>query len=81
MLYLVGKQPYKLDQPKKWSIYNIFYISLLEQNSTKKERIDKNMTEFETGNSKENKVKAIWDSAVYANKTEGHLPSLYYLVA
>ena len=32
--------------------------------------------------SKEYEVEAIWDSAVYANKSEsGHLPGLYYLVA
>ena len=32
-------------------------------------------------NSKEYKVEAIWDSAVYANKLEsGHLQGLYYLV-
>ena len=37
--------------------------------------------EFETGNSEEYQVEAIWDSTVYANKTEDYLPGLYYLVA
>ena len=38
--------------------------------------------DFEASNSKEYKVEAIWDSAVYANKSEsGHLPDFYYLVA
>ena len=39
--------------------------------------------EFDTGDneSEEYKVKAIWDSAVYARELEsGHLPGLYYLV-
>ena len=38
------------------------------------------MTEFKAGNSKKDKVKAIWDSAVYANERKGHLPGLYYLI-
>ena len=37
--------------------------------------------DFEVGNSKEYKVKAIWDSAIYAKESEGHVPGLYYLVA
>ena len=37
-------------------------MSLLEQNTTKKEWVDKNVTEFEFGNSKEYKVEAIWNS-------------------
>ena len=42
------------------------------------------MTEldFETGNSKEYEIEAIWNSAVYIIELEwGHLPGLYYLVA
>ena len=30
VLYIVGKQAYKLKLPTKWKIYNIFYMSLLE---------------------------------------------------
>ena len=59
-------------------------MSLLKQNTTRKERVDENVTklEFNAGDSEEYKVEAIWDSAVYAIKSEtGHLPSLYYLVA
>ena len=40
--------------------------------------------EFDEGNdeSKEYKIEAIWDSAVYVRESEsGHLPSLYYLVS
>ena len=39
------------------------------------------MIEFEAGNSKKYKVQAIWDSAVYTNKAEGHLLGFYYLIA
>ena len=59
-------------------------MSLLEQDPTRKEWVDENMTklEFDGGNSEEYKVEAIWDSAVYAMKSEsGHLLDLYYLVA
>ena len=83
MLYPVGKQIYKLKLPKRWKIHDIFHMRLLEQNTTKKERVYKKITEleFETGNSQEYKVEAIRNSVVYANKAESHLPGLYYLVA
>ena len=61
-------------------------MSLLEQDTTKKERVDKNATELAKldagGNdSNEYEVEAICDSAVYARESEpGHLPGLYYLV-
>ena len=53
---------------------------LHEQNTTKKEQVNKNMTKFEVGKSKKYKVKAIRDNTVYTNKTQGYLPGLYYLV-
>ena len=65
-------------------MHNAFHVSLLEQDITKNKRVDKRVLEFEfkIGNSKEYEVKAISNSAVYANKSElGHLPGLYYLVA
>ena len=82
MLHPVGKQAYKLKLSKEWRIYNVFHMSLLEQGTTKKERIEK-IWELDVGdNSKKYKVEAIWDSAVYAMESEsGHLPGLYYLVA
>ena len=46
--------------------------------------MDKRVTELEleTNNSKEHEVELIWDSAVYASKSEsGQLPGLYNLVA
>ena len=76
------KQAYKLELPKWWRIHNVFHLSLLEQDTTKKYRVDKRVTELETGNSKEYKIEAIWDNAVYANELKsGHLPGLYYLIA
>ena len=58
-------------------------MSLLEQDITRKRRVDKKVTEleFEAGDSKKYKMEAIWDSAVYDNKAEGRLLGLYYLVA
>ena len=59
-------------------------MSLLEQDTTGKERVDKRVTklELEAGNSKEYRVEAIWDNVVYASKLEsGQLPALYYLIA
>ena len=38
VLYPVGKQGYKLELPEKWRIYNVFYVSLLEQDTTRKGR-------------------------------------------
>ena len=78
----MGKQAYKLKLPKQWSMHNIFHILLLEQNTTKKERIDKTVLElkFETGDNKEYKMEIIWENTVYANKTKGHIPGLYYFL-
>ena len=78
----MGKQVYKLKLPKKWRIHNVFHVSLLEQDTTKKKRVEK-VPELDAGdNSEEFKVEAIWDSTVYTIKSKlGHLPVLYYLVA
>ena len=44
--------------------------------------MDKRVTELEVGNSKKYKVEVIWNSVIYASKSEsGQLPGLYYLVA
>ena len=53
---------------------------MLEQDTSRKKRVNKKVTElnFEATDSEEYKVEAIWDSAVYANKSEsGHLLGLY----
>ena len=57
-------------------------MSLLEQNITKKWRMNKfvEVPKFELGNDKEYQMEAIWDSAVYAKEADKYLPGLYYLV-
>ena len=57
-------------------------MSLLEQDTTKKERIKKIPELDVDDNSKEYKVEAIWDNAVYPIELKsGHLPGPYYLIA
>ena len=58
-------------------------MSLLKQDTIRKERVDEKVTEleFKANNTKKYKMEAIEDNVVYANKAEGHLPGLYYLVA
>ena len=84
VLHPVEKQAYKFELPKRWRMHNVFHMSLLEQDTTKKERVEEwvKKLELKAGNTEEYEVKAIWDSAVYVRKLEsGQLPSLYYLVA
>ena len=84
VLYPVGKQAYKLKLLKRWRMHDIFHVSLLEWDITRKKRVDRKVKELElkAGDSKEYEVEAIWNSAVYASKLEsGQLPGLYYLVA
>ena len=83
MLHPIGKQAYKLELLKKCKIHDIFHVSLLEQDTTRKEQVDdENAMELDVDNSKKYKVEAIWDSAVYTRESEsGHLPGLYYLVS
>ena len=57
---------------------------LLEQDTTKKGRVDEKTSqlEFEDDEGEEYEVEAIRDSAVYARESEsGHLPGLYYLIS
>ena len=61
-------------------------MSLLEQDTTRKGRMDEKIAEqleFEaSGNNKEYEVEGICNSAVYARELEaGYLPGLYYLVS
>ena len=61
-------------------------MSLLEQDTTRKGRVDKEVKqmEFNAGDddSREYEVEAIWDSAVYTRESEsGHLLGLHYLVS
>ena len=81
VLHPIGKQAYKLELPRNWRIHDVFHVSPLEQDTTRKGR-EFSMPKFEPGdNNKEYKVEAIRDSAVYAKEVDGYLPGLYYLVA
>ena len=57
-------------------------MSLLEQDTTKKEQVDKmTQLELEAGDNEEYELKEIRDNTVYAIELEaGHLLGLYYLV-
>ena len=79
VLHYVGKQVYKLELSKKWKIHDVFYMSLLEQDTTRM-RQEFSIPEFKSSDDKEYKVEAIYDSAVYAKKADRHLPGLYYLI-
>lgn len=84
VLHLVGKQVHKLELPKMWRIHDVFHVSLLEQDPTKKSRVDKatSMLQTDDNNNKGGnyKVEGIHDSTVYIKKTEDHLLCLHYLV-
>ena len=47
VLHPVGKQAYKLELPRKWRIHDVFYVSLLEQDTTKKGRVDEEVRQIE----------------------------------
>ena len=54
VLHSFEKQVYKLKLPKNWRIYDVFYVSLLEQDTTRKWWMNKFlMPEFEPGDKKE----------------------------
>ena len=56
-------------------------MSLLEQDITKKKRINKLFLKpepkFDTGNNKEYEIEVIRDSTIYAKKVKEHLLGLY----
>ena len=82
VLYPIGKQAYKLELPKKWRIHDVFNVSLLEQDTTRKGQ-EFSVPEFESGNNKKYEVgQRGLCKRVYAKESEsGHLPSFYYLVS
>ncbi len=82
----MDKQAYKIELPKKWRIYDIFYMSLLEQETIRKGRVDETTSrlQFENdGDGEEYEVEAIRDNMVYTKELDSghHLPGLYYLVS
>lgn len=84
VLHLIGKQAYKLELPKRSKIYNVFYVLLLKQDTTRKMQVDVNINrlDFQTGNSKECKVEKIWNSANHGKMLElGQQPGFYHLIS
>ena len=80
VFYPIKKQAYKLELLKKWKIHDVFHVSLLEQDTTRKGR-EFLLPKFELDNDNEYEVEALRDSAVYAKEANGHFLGLYYLVA
>ena len=76
---LFRKQAYKLELFRKWKIHNVFHVSMLKQDTTKKKQVDKKVKQMEfdasDDESGEYEVEAIWDSAVYERESKsGYLP-------
>ena len=74
VLHPVGSHAYKLELAKQWKIYYIFHIFLLEQNTTRKRRVDEKTAEqleFKAGGNHEKyEVEGICNSAVYTRESE-----------
>ena len=85
VLHFVGKQVYKLELPKRWRIHDVFYMFLLEQNTTRKRQVDEKTLQLkfeDNDKGDEYEVEAIRDSTIYAKELEsGLLPGLYYLIS
>ena len=70
VFHAVRKQAYKLKLPTKWKINNIFHMSPLEQDITRKEQMDNKVLpkpekEFEVRDDKKYEIEKIINSAVY----------------
>ena len=71
---------------RKWKVHDVFYVSLLEQDITRKRRVDKKISQIifdvDDNDSGKYKVEAIWDSVVYAREFKsGHPSGFYYLAS
>ncbi len=86
ILHIVRKQAYKLELPTKLKIYDVFHMSLLEQDTTRKGQVDnkalpESEKEFEIGDDKEYEVEAIINSTMYGQQANNsQMPGLYYLL-
>lgn len=65
-------------------MHDILHISLLEQDITKKKRVEAAISQMQLDDGKDErgkyKFERIWDSAVYAKESESYLSGLQYLV-
>ena len=50
VLYPVGKQAYKLKLPRKWRKHNIFRVSLVKYETSRKELVDEKVPKLDPGN-------------------------------
>ena len=72
VLNLVSKQANKIELPKKWRIYDVFYLSPLKQDTTKKRQVDETTSrlEFENdGNSKEYELFNNFNTNLFVKKS------------
>ena len=73
VLHPIRKQAYKWELPRKWRIHDVFHVSLLKQDTTRKGWVDEEakQMEFDAGDNEsgEYKVEAIRDSAVYTRES------------
>lgn len=85
VIELVDKQAYCLQLLSCWHIHDVFHVSFLEKNTTRREEADHKMKQlqlkFEDDNSEKFEVEGIQNSAVYAQESEdGQPPGLYYFI-
>ena len=85
ILHPVENQAYKLELPKRWRIHDVFDLSLLEQDITRKGQAEEKTLQLEfedDGKGEEYEVEAIRDTAFCAKESDrGQLPVLYYLIS
>ena len=75
IFHIVRKQSYKLELLAKWKIYNVFHVSLLEQDTTSKKQVihkalpklEKDL-EFDNADSKVYEIETIIDSVIYSQQ-------------
>ena len=81
VLYLVEKQAYKLKLPKKYKIHDVFHVTLLEQDTIRKEQLNEiTQLKFKASDDEKYELEGIRNSAVCVRESKDHLPGLYYLI-